>query len=105
MGCSCKAKCLDCRAEFRVDDGGGMTFHLVRCDKCGRTKTIPFDDIKKLDALYSSQQISEEEYNLGIGTFAGKCRCKGQFKVDAPPRCPKCRSTNIHQEESDIMYD
>lgn len=85
--------------------GGGMTFYLVRCDQCGRTKTISFDKLTGLNELSAHKHISEEEFNLGIETFAGKCRCKGQFKVDAPPRCPKCHSTRIEESEPDTMYD
>ena len=52
------------------------------------------------------EPISEEEYNNGVEAFAGKCRCGGKFTFDAPPRCPKCRSTEFDEDDSQILcYD
>ena len=35
---------------------------------------------------------------IDIEKYAGKCTCGGSFKVNAPPRCPQCKS-------SDLMLD
>ena len=45
MGYSTDAKCLDCGKVFEVSHGGGFSFHLLRCDKCGKSKSITFDKI------------------------------------------------------------
>jgi len=100
----------------------------VPCDKCGKTKSIGFDDLGELHLRYlkglsgpysvetsehdqyiknhtSLQPISEEDYYKGINAIAGKCRCRGKYTLDAPPRCPKCHSTRIEEGETTIMYD
>jgi len=128
MGHQVSAKCLDCGQRFTIDHGGGFSFHLVRCDRCGKTKSIGFDDLGELHLRYlkglpgpyciasaehdenvrkhaSVEPISEEEYHRGIEAIAGKCRCRGKYTLDAPPRCPKCRSTRIEEGEPTVMYD
>lgn len=128
MGHEVEAKCLDCGTTFTVMHGGGFFFHLVRCDKCGRTKSIGFDDLGELHLRYLKglpgpycvassghdehvrkdlpvEPISEDEYHIGINAMAGKCRCGGKYTLDAPPRCPKCRSTRVEEGEAILMYD
>ena len=128
MGEVVKARCLDCGKSFKVERGGGFSFHLVRCDKCGKTRSIGFDELGELHMRYlkglpgpycvaSSQHdeyvrkqikvepISEEEYYRGVNAVAGKCRCGGKYTLDAPPRCPKCHSTRIKEGEVTVMYD
>ncbi|MCF8131316.1 MAG: hypothetical protein K9N10_22625 [Deltaproteobacteria bacterium] len=128
MGHIAGKKCLDCGCTFMEEHGGGFSFHLVRCDECGGTKQIGFDEIgelhlqylKGLDGAYciaSSEHdknvqehaqvdpITEDEYNRGIDVAAGKCECGGKYTLDAPHRCPECRSTNLEEGEVGIMYD
>jgi len=128
MGHRVEAKCLDCGAIFSVDHGGGFFFHLVRCDKCGKTKSIGFDELGELHLRYLKglpgaycvatserdedvrkhaplEPISENEYQSAIRAIAGKCSCGGNYTLDAPPRCPKCRSTRLKEGEITVMYD
>jgi Zn finger protein HypA/HybF involved in hydrogenase expression len=121
MGHTYGAKCGECGAEFEVSEGGGFTFHLLHCDRCGKGKSISFDKIgelhlryvKGLDMPYSTvtwdsdrfiqetytgEPISEAEYHQEIEKLTRKCRCGGRYRFDAPPRCPKCRSTDIEQD-------
>ncbi len=128
MGHRVESKCLDCGATFQVNHDGGFTFHLVRCDRCGRTKAIGFEKLgelhirylkgletpysmatAKLDAmareLPSGPPISEDEYHEGVELVAGRCRCRGKYRLDAPPRCPKCRSMKISERGITVMYD
>jgi hypothetical protein len=128
MGCQVNAKCLDCGKIFTIDKGGGLKFHLVRCDRCGRAKSIVFDDLGELHLQYlkglsgpysipdiysedfiqrlsNVNSISREEYERGIEDYAGNCRCGGNYRLDAPPRCPKCRSANIEEGDIILMYD
>lgn len=100
MGHVVKAKCLDCSKSFKVEHGGGFFFHLVRCDKCGKTTFIGFDSLGELHLRYlkglpgpyclaSSEHdenvrihepvepISEDEYYRGVNAIAGKYRCGG----------------------------
>lgn len=117
MGCAYEARCADCGKEFEVNSGGGFIFHLLRCDICGKNKTILFDKIQDLHNRCFPpasandddwvQEISYEEYNKGVEDFAGNCRCGGKFRFDAPPRCPKCHSTNVEFDEDGptVCYD
>lgn len=45
MGMEYTAKCNKCGHEFEVSEGGGFFFHLLHCDKCGKQKSISFDEI------------------------------------------------------------
>lgn len=128
MGHSFEATCLDCRERFQASEGGGFAFHLLRCDRCGQTKDIGFDEIgephlrylKGLDGPYCvassasdeavrrdfpGEPMTEDKYHRAVETLVGSCECGGQFRFDAPIRCPRCRSTNIEQGEIDVMYD
>jgi len=41
MGTSRYARCEDCgHADFAVMQGGGFAFFLLRCDRCGQTKSV-----------------------------------------------------------------
>jgi len=122
MGYRVAAKCLDCGRTFKVDHGGGFFFHLVRCDRCGKTKSIGFDELGELHLRYlkgrpdseydesvrkhaPAEPISEDEYRKGIEAVAGECRCGGKYTLDALPRCPKCHSTRLEEGEPILMYD
>jgi hypothetical protein len=97
MGHQVEAKCLDCGTTFTVDHGGGFVFHLLRCDKCGKTKSIGFDRLGELHLRYlkglpgaycvaSSEHddnvrrharvepLSEDEYHREIEGVAGSTR-------------------------------
>ena len=130
MGGTYGAICKKCGKKFEYSQGGGMAFHLLRCDKCGKEKEIGFDEIgephkkyiKGLSVPYSGatsewdediqknypgEPISEEEYYLEVEKMVGPCNCGGDFKFDAPPRCPKCKSTEFEDDSSlgGVMYD
>jgi hypothetical protein len=116
MGSSFGAICKSCNHKFTVCEGGGFLFHLLHCDKCGKDKGIGFGEIgtphlryikglpgpyciataeqdKYIRENFPGETLSEEEYNDIVEKIAGKCECGGQFKFDAPSRCPKCNST------------
>jgi len=128
MGHQTEAKCLDCGCTFTVDHGGGFFFHLLRCDRCGRTKAIGFADLGELHVRYvkglsgpyclaSSEDdrkiqeqapvepISAEEYHRGVEAVVGECQCHGRYTFDAPVRCPECGSTRVEEGGPTIMYD
>ena len=128
MGQQIEAKCMNCGNTFEVSKGGGFVFHLLRCDECGKTKTVSFDEIPELHQRYLKgssgpyciataehdkwiqknadvKPISEDEYHKQIESMAGSCKCSGKFAFDALPRCPKCRSTDIIEGEPTIYYD
>ncbi len=128
MGHRVEGKCLECGADFHIDHDGGFAFHLLRCDRCGKTKEIGFEKLGELHIRYlkgftvpysiataeaderarklpSGPPISEDEYHAGVEAYAGRCRCRGKYRFDSPPRCPKCRSTRIAEGRLLIMYD
>jgi hypothetical protein len=128
MGHQVNATCRTCGNTFTVDHGGGFYFHLVRCANCGKTKSLSFDELGELHLRYLKglpgpycvanaefdkgiqenaqiEPISEDEYHKGIEAIAGTCRCGGRYCLDAPPRCPKCRSKRIDEGEITVMYD
>jgi Zn finger protein HypA/HybF involved in hydrogenase expression len=128
MGMEFKCKCRECGKAFKVEKGGGFRFHFLRCDQCGKPKSINFNQLgvlhvrylKGLDVPYAlalrrqeaalkaastEEPISQRKYHFGVERIAGKCKCGGQFKMKARPRCPKCRSTRLAMGEVTRMYD
>ena len=108
MGHSYQAICKKCSKHFNVEEGGGFMFHLVRCDKCGKTKSVPFDKIEHLRDKFSDDPWSEKYYEA-VAQFAGKHRCikKGKYVNKAPVRCPGCFSTEYEDDPDGRMlyYD
>ena len=130
MGTLYSAICKDCGAKFQVDEGGGFSFHLLKCNKCGASKSISFDSlgeihkryIKGLSVPYSiatsekddyirknypGEPITKQEYHKEVEKSAGHCTCGGQYKFNAPSRCPNCKSANIVRDPDGrmICYD
>jgi hypothetical protein len=128
MGSVVEAQCCKCGNAFTFQDGGGFTFHLVRCDSCGAEKHIGFDELGVLHLRYLKglsgpyclasaehdkvvrekaqvEPVSEAEYHKGIETISGACNCGGRYRLDALPRCPKCRSTQISSGGTAACYD
>lgn len=128
MGQEKNATCRECGHRFTIKDGGGFHFHLLRCEECGSTKDIGFDELgeihlrylKGLEAPYciatsehdeyvrenyDGEPLEEEEYESKVEEIAGKCKCGGQFRFDAKPRCPKCKSVEIEEGEVTVYYD
>ena len=128
MGCSGDAKCRKCGKEFEYSDGGGFFFHLVRCDRCGKTKSILFSKLgdlhlrflkglpgpyayatrdmdRKVQEEHPGEPIDEEEYIEGIEKLAGNCRCRGKYRFSAPIRCPACLSDDVELCDVTTFYD
>jgi hypothetical protein len=128
MGTTREAICRDCGETFFVRRGGGIFFHLLRCDACGETTPVNVDELGDLYIRYVKGQlapygwvsagyepyvrervpvdsISAEEYWAGVEAAVGACDCGGRFTIAAPPRCPVCRSTHIDDGPTTIHYD
>ena len=123
MGRKVKARCLDCGEGFEVSHGGGFNFFLVRCDTCGKTRSVCFNNLSYLEASGTpfgiaspehdgddreqapAEPVSEDERNRRIEAVVGRCRCRGKYTSGAPPRCPKCRSTHLEEGNIIICYD
>jgi len=129
MGEEYLAKCNKCGFKFNVREGGGFIFHLLRCDTCGKEKSIRFREIgelhrqfvKGLDRPYSAFSsasdeniqenypglpITREEYYAKVEEIVGDCECGGKYKFNALPRCPECKSLELEDTgEISICYD
>ncbi len=121
MGSSYGAICKSCGHRFEVNEGGGFFFHMLHCDRCGQEKSISFDQlgeahlryIKGLGGPYSEatrafdervrdsypgEPLNEDEYFAIVEEMAGDHECGGHFTMNAPVRCPKCRSDDIRRD-------
>ncbi len=127
MGQRLEVKCKKCGHVFEVNEGGGFFFHMLHCDTCGKEKSISFKKLgethlqylKGLNCTYciassehdvdvrenySGDPISEEEYHRKVEEKAGQCKCGGHFRMDAPIRCPKCRSVDFEETGMNVCY-
>lgn len=121
MGYSFTAVCDRCGERFTVSQGGGFVSELLHCKKCGRGKGVQhaaLGDIFKgfikglgtcyamatmerdqhICDTYDGPVVSEKEFHAAVEKTAGTCGCGGQFKLNAKPRCPKCRSTKFRED-------
>jgi hypothetical protein len=136
MGHQFRGICKKCRRKYTIKVGDGFFIHLLHCDRCGKDKVVRFkelgeirlkyikgqmlaENLDKLDFLhdcvvfgeraldYSGNPISEKEYYGEVETKAGTCKCGGKYKMNAPPRCPKCKCVEyeIDPKGPEIMYD
>lgn len=131
MGSMFGAVCGACGFHFVVHEGGGFTFEILRCDACGRERTIPHSKVRALHEAFDAPWWEEpagarpkkrvkpartkaptprmtfEEYHAKLAEFAGPCKCGGRFAVEAPIRCPKCKSREFSEDPTGpmSMYD
>src|SRR5215203_4912877 len=103
MGMESGARCKACGHSFRIAEGGGMAFHLLRCNRCGETSSITFNELR----LIHLKPHSERAFNAAVEKYAGKHSCGGAFKFRAPPRCPRCHSVDLMADPAgeEIVYD
>jgi len=99
MGSQCKASCKECGHRFTLNEGGGLSFEQLHCEKCGCAKTVN---------LYQSEPglpSSADDWKKRIEARAGSCRCGGKHRLGARPRCPKCGSLRLDRGEPTLCYD
>jgi hypothetical protein len=117
-----------CGCKFEVSEGGGFLFHLLRCDACGESKSMSFEEIGephiryvkgmkipysmataqndlRTQEKYPGKTLSARSYHIAVEKLAGSCQCGGFFKFNTKPRCPKCRSTKLSKGEITLFYD
>ncbi len=111
MGRSYQVACKECGHRCEINVGGGITFQLLHCTRCGKEKSVAYNQIR-IDN-YRGERMSVEAYKRRVRNeerrfqrVAGSCRCGGSFTVRANPRCPKCRSTRLEDTgEGAVLYD
>jgi hypothetical protein len=88
------AICTNCGTRCTVREGGGFFFEIVHCERCGRAKSVGFDELGSLSPIQGADTQSEA-YRSAVERIAGRHRCSGHYRLKAPPRCPRCRSTDL----------
>ena len=105
MGKSIIAKCKNCENTFKANEGGGVFFHLLHCDRCGREINI---SIELADGLNVQSHLEFKGYDhdqARIEASLEKCICLGTFKFNAKPRCPLCLAEEFEELEFILLYD
>lgn len=130
MGQQVGAICSECGTHFKVSQRGGFAFHLLHCDVCGAEKSIGFKTIgqahlaylkglkgpycvasaehdQQVRENYDGEPLTEGEYHRAVEELCGVCKCGGHFRLDAPARCPECRSVDwqVDPMGGRILYD
>ena len=54
---------------------------------------------------YPGEALSREDYESKVEEFAGKCGCGRQYKFNALPRCPKCKSSDLKMGKALVCCD
>ena len=76
-----------------------MAFEQMRCEECGRATAVLVDE------QYLAGSPSKAAWAKRMEARAGKCRCGGQYTLQAKPRCPKCRSVDLDKGNVEVLYD
>lgn len=93
-------RCADCGTDWLRTTGMGMAqVYQLHCDRCGDPTSVDFSQWRPSEPLESELDDDDDWYTTAlvrhVEEAAGGCECGGHFRVDAPPICPECRSTNI----------
>ena len=91
MGRGYSAVCGACQTKVEVNEGSGMIAMPYHCDRCGKEWWFEFGS----DGPFGKQADPPP------------CGCGGEFKLDAPPRCPSCHSTDLTRDPDgeEYLYD
>ena len=116
MGSVTSETCLDCGETFSIRSGGGFVFDRLHCEQCGADKSVGHQELgdthlrfikglkvpyavaraemdRRIQDEYPGKPLSRKQYHAAVEGDLAPCACGGRFRYDAPPRCPKCRST------------
>lgn len=111
MGAMQGVICAQCGHRHEILIGPGMTFLLLHCEVCGRPKSVARSDVQAAPDTASGEEpglvMCLESNSQRIAAIAGRCDCGGSFSLDAPPRCPRCRSTEYRSDPDgmELLYD
>jgi len=108
MGKLYQYQCNSCKHEFEFTQGPIMAGHVAHCEDCGQEKLLAPDELPvELSGYHSfdykwESELTEKEPKLTTAA-TGLCSCGGNYSLQARPRCPKCRSDDINQDNSRII--
>ena len=97
MGQMVDVRCRECGVTSEQIDGPLMMGFLPRCVQCGQSRAVSITDLVDSDPP-GLQPAGREAWDLRYARMtqlAGPCACGGHFTLDAPIRCPGCRSLDI----------
>ena len=117
MGSATGYQCPGCGTRFEASEGGGFSFDLLHCDRCGAAQSVAHCDMgdvhlafikglktpyavarAEMDAeiqrTYPGQPLGEAAYHALVERQLPPCPCGGRLTYAAPPRCPRCGSTD-----------
>jgi hypothetical protein len=122
--------CNRCGEHFHVSEGGGFSFHLLHCDRCGRERSIGFDELgeihlrylkglpgayamvsaeydQRVRETYPGEPMEEDDYHAAVEQMAGDCDCGGSYSMTATARCPTCHATDWRRDPQGggVLYD
>lgn len=64
---------------------------------------------RRIQHDYGGQPLTRAEYRSAAEATLEPCSCGGQFRYEAPARCPACRSTSelwdLDREAPSMFYD
>lgn len=105
MGRQFRALCRTCGEGFEASDGPGMTFYLARCERCGREKNVSRERLLREAVKRDPGGPVPMELEYLVPDVVHDCKCGGKFSTGAPPRCPKCQSTDIEAGDTIRQYE
>jgi len=97
VGTLLEVTCRACGTVSNQTDGPIFAGYNPRCVQCGATKLVSIERLRRTDSPDLDPEgkgvwaLREER----IPELAGRCECGGAFSLDAPIRCPSCRSTDV----------
>lgn len=92
MGQGGRVRCRACTHGFTLYKGAGFQSRVVFCADCGRGANVP----------HFGEALGDGDPSACVGICR---RCGGAQRLDAPPRCPKCRSTDLEEGCVDFRWD
>ena len=105
------------RRDIRRQGRGGFFFDLLRCDTCGRDRSVGHAEMRdvhlafvkglpgpyavtrsamdrEIQANFPGEPLTRADYHSAVEASLEPCDCGGLFRYDAHARCSNCRSTD-----------
>jgi hypothetical protein len=103
MGHTAEAKCLECGRNSSSNTVAATNSPCALRQVWRNQRHFP-RTVAELDRLARKRRgepISEDEYNAGVESAAGRCERKGKCTLSAPPQCPSAAQRTSRKAVSD----